>query len=581
MAVLRRSSSLQTSTSVAVAVAVATTAAPENASSKPEDDDMRIVQAESADNRTATDEHGSASSRLAVPQEDSGGQQKPSPTAIALIIMPLCLSVLLSALDLTIVTPAIPSIVASFQSVVGYVWIGSAFVLANTALTPVWGSVADIWGRKPIMLIAILLFLAGSLLCALSPDMDALIAGRAVQGVGASGMGTMVNVIICDTFSLRDRGLYLAITSMFWAVGSAVGPILGGVFTTRLTWRWCFWINLPIGAVVFFVLLFFLNITTPHTPVLAGLKAIDWPGSLLIVGGALMILFGLESGGVTYPWSSTTIICLIVFGAVVVGIFLVNEWKFAANPIIPLRLFSSVSTAAAYGVFTSIFYVYIGLAYYLPLYSQSVLGANALTSGIYLLPLIVSCSLAAAFGGVFIQKTGKYVPLMYAAEVTLVLGAGLFLDLEFEQNLAKLFIFEIIAGVGVGLNIEAPILAAQAATTVRDTAAVIATMSFLRSLGTAISIVVSGVIFQNEMTAANPALVDQLGPELARQFNGDQASANVELIGTLQPDQQVIVRRVYFESMRAVWIMVRGDSSNFPKEHGLTPEANNSRLFLH
>lgn len=127
--------------------------------------------------------------------------------------------------------------------------------------------------------------------------------------------------------------------------------------------------QVPIGAVVFFVLLFFLNITTPHTPVLAGLKAIDWPGSLLIVGGALMILFGLESGGVTYTWSSTTIICLIVFGAVVIGIFLVNEWKFATNPIIPLRLFSSVSTAAAYGVFTSIFYVYIGLAYYLPLYS--------------------------------------------------------------------------------------------------------------------------------------------------------------------------------------------------------------------
>lgn len=184
------------------------------------------------------------------------------------------------------------------------------------------------------------------------------------------------------------------------------------------------------------------------------------------------------------------------------------------------------------------------------------LGANALTSGVYLLPLIVSCSLAAAFAGVFIQKTGKYVPLMYAAEVTLVLGAGLFLDLGFEQNLAKLFIFEIIAGVGVGLNIEAPMLAAQAATTVRDTAVVIATMGFLRSLGTAISIVVSGVIFQNEMTAANPILVDQLGPELARLFNGDQASANVELIGTLQPEQQATVRKVYFESMRAVWIMV-------------------------
>lgn len=320
---------------------------------------------------------------------------------------------------------------------------------------------------------------------------------------------------------------------------------------------------MPIGAVVFFVLFFFLNIATPHTPVLAGLKAIDWAGSVFIVGGALMILLGLEFGDVVFPWSSTTVICLIVFGVTVLGIFLFNEWKLAANPVIPLRLFSSMSTIAAYLVFTANFYVFIGLAYYLPLYSQSVLGSNALVSGVHLLPLIVSCSLAAAFGGTFIQKTGKYLPLMYAAEVLLVLGSGLFINLEFEQNITKLVIFEILAGIGVGLNIEAPILAAQAATTVKDTAAVIATMGFVRSIGTAISIVVSGVIFQNEMNAANPDLVEQLGPETAGHFNGDQASANVELIGTFPPEEQAIIRSAYFDSMRTVWIMVRAN---------LTPE---------
>jgi MFS family permease len=140
----------------------------------------------------------------------------------------------MSALDLTIVTPAIPAMVSTFQANSGYVWIGSGFILASTASTPVWGSVADIWGRKPIMLISVAFFLAGSLLCALAPNIDALVAGRTVQGVGASGMGTMVNVIICDTFSLRDRGLYLAITSVVWAIASAVGPVIGGIFTTTL-----------------------------------------------------------------------------------------------------------------------------------------------------------------------------------------------------------------------------------------------------------------------------------------------------------------------------------------------------------
>ncbi|KAI4708078.1 hypothetical protein J4E89_007198 [Alternaria sp. Ai002NY15] len=274
--------------------------------------------------------------------------KKLSATAIALLMLPLCLSVLLSALDLTIITPAIPTIVQRLHSTTGYVWIGSAFILASTASTPVWGSLADIWGRKPILLIALTIFLGGSLLCALAPSMHSLIAGRALQGLGSSGMGTTVNIIICDTFSLRDRGLYLAITSLVWAMGSAIGPVIGGSFTTKASWRWCFWINLPIGAVVLVVLVFFLKLPSPHTPVFAGLKAIDWVGSILIVGAALMILLGLDFGSVTFPWSSATVVCLIVFGVLTIAIFLVNEWKFANNPVIPLRLFTKRSTVAAY-----------------------------------------------------------------------------------------------------------------------------------------------------------------------------------------------------------------------------------------
>jgi hypothetical protein len=175
-----------------------------------------------------------------ISAENDGGDRSPAPVgklssfAAALIMTPLCLAALLSALDVTVVTPAVPTIAGSFHSVTGYVWVGSAYILANTAFTPVWGSVADIWGRKPIMLIALVIFLGGSLLCGLAPTMNALIAGRAVQGLGASGTSTMVNVIICDSFSLRDRGLYLAFTSVVWAVGCAVGPIIGGLLTTRL-----------------------------------------------------------------------------------------------------------------------------------------------------------------------------------------------------------------------------------------------------------------------------------------------------------------------------------------------------------
>ncbi|KAJ5964790.1 uncharacterized protein N7479_004666 [Penicillium vulpinum] len=455
---------------------------------------------------------------------------------IAWTMMSLCLSVFLSSLDLTIVTPAIPAIVGSLKSAAGYTWVGSAYTLAYAAVTPVWGSVSDIWGRKPIMLIAVAIFLVGSLVCALAPKMNALIVGRAIQGVGGSGMGIMVNIVISDMFSLRDRGLYLAITSLVWAVG------------------------IPVGAVSFLVLLFFLRVQSPRTPITAGLKVIDWIGSVLIVGGALMVLLALEFGNVVYSWSSATVICLLIFGAAVMALFVVNEWKIAKNPIIPIWLFTSPSKVAPYVVFACNSYVFIGQAYYLPLYAQSVLAATALMSGLYLLPLIVSCALAAAAAGIFMQRTGKYLPVMYIAQGFLVLGSGLLISLKFEPNITKLVIFQILLGIGVGMNIEAPILAAQAATSVRDTAAVTATMGFVRSLFTAISVVVGGVVFQNEMSSKNGELASQLGSNssLASIFNGDSAASSVEEISTvgLNSDQQVLVRKTYFEALKMVWVMV-------------------------
>jgi hypothetical protein len=269
-----------------------------------------------------------------------------------------------------------------------------------------------------------------------------------------------------------------------------------------------------------------------------------------------MILLGLDFGGVTHPWSSATTVSLIVSGAVVVGIFLLVEWKLAANPIVPLRLFSTASTTAAFTVFACNFFVFTGLAYYLPLYSQSVLAADPLISGVHLVPLIVASSLAAAFAGVFIQRTGIYLPIMYVSQVLLTLGTGLFLDLRFEASLARLFVFEIIAGIGVGMNIEPPVLAAQAATTERDTAAVVATMSFLRSIGNAVSIVVGGVIFQDEMDKAYPHLAAQIGERSAGRFRGAHAVAAVDSISSLPADDQPAVRLAYFEALKKMWIMV-------------------------
>ncbi|KAI0901424.1 major facilitator superfamily domain-containing protein [Annulohypoxylon nitens] len=486
--------------------------------------------------------------------DESPTDRKPSAASIALIMLPLCLSTLLSALDITIV--------GSLGSVAGYTWIGSAFILASTATTPLWGTIADIWGRKPVILAAIALFLGGSLLCALSPHMDALIAGRVVQGLGSAGMGTMVNIIICDSFSVRDRGLYIGITSLAHALGSAIGPLVGGALTDKADSNSSSSFKLEmvffgstVSGTVFVVLLFFLKVANPGTPIVAGLKKIDWIGGSLIVGSVLMVLLALDFGDVVFPWSSATIICLMAFGVICGALFVVNEWKFAKEPIIPLHLFSRKFPVAAYGVYVFNFYVFIGMLYYLPLYSQAVLGANALYSGIYIIPLIVASSLAAAFVGFSIQKTGRYLGIMCTGQLLSILGVGLLVYLPFEKSLARLFNFEILIGVGCGMNIEPPLIAVQAVNSERDSAAVVSSMNFARSIAIAISIVVGGVIFQNEMTAANPGLVAQIGAELGQQFNGDQASAKVEAINKLPDQQQGAVRQAYFYSLRDVWIM--------------------------
>ncbi|KAL4748024.1 hypothetical protein BDW72DRAFT_205965 [Aspergillus terricola var. indicus] len=418
---------------------------------------------------------------------------------------------------------SVPAIVGTFKTAAGYIWVGSAYTLAYAAIIPVWGSVSDIWGRKPIMLIAVAVFLVGSLICALAPHMDAMIVGRAIQGLGGTGMGIMVNIVVSDMLSLRDRGLYLAITLLVWAVGSAIGPVLGGIFTTRLSLP--FDRIVPVGAVSFLALFFFMRVPT-----------IDWTGSLLIVVGSLMILLALDFGDVVYSWSSATVICLMVFGTAVMALFVVNEWKVAKNPNIPVWLFTSPTNVAPYVVFACNAYVFIGQVYYLPLYAQSVLAASALTSGLYLLPLIVSCSLAAAAAGIFMQQTRKYLPVMYIAQG-----------------------FLILIGIGVGMNIEAPILAAQAATSARDTAAVTAAMGFVRPLSTAISVVVGGVVLQNEMNAKNEGLASHLGlnSTSARGFSGDLAASSVGEISALglNADQEALIRKTYFEALRVVWIM--------------------------
>ncbi|KAJ6788278.1 hypothetical protein PWT90_09831 [Aphanocladium album] len=472
-----------------------------------------------------------------------------------LVMVALCIALFLAALDMTIVTTAIPTISAHFHSTAGYVWIGSAYMLGSAALVPTWGKLSDIFGRKPILMTAVVVFWVGSLLCALSTSMGMLIAARAIQGVGGGGTIVLPNICVADLFSARKRGVYFGFLGMIWAVASAIGPIIGGAFTTRVSWRWCFWVNLPCGGLAFFILLFFLKLHNPRTPVKAGLAAIDWVGNILIVGGTIMLLMGLEFGGTQYPWDSATVICLLVFGALTIGIFLVFESRVAKFPVIPVRLFNTRTSVATYVTSALHAFTFISGSYYLPLYFQAVLGANSLLSGVYLLPLVSVMSLMSAFVGFFISKTGKYKIVITCGLFLSTLGFGLFTYMGDRPHWERIVLFQVVAGLGIGPNFQAPLVALQANVAPRDIGAATSSLQFIRQLCTATSVAVGGVVIANRMQAQQSHLAAELGPDVASWFAGTDAASNVDRIKTLPVDNRQIVRTVYWNALQIMFIV--------------------------
>ncbi|KAJ5766886.1 uncharacterized protein N7511_004502 [Penicillium nucicola] len=475
---------------------------------------------------------------------------------IIVVMTALCLVLFLAALDMTIISTALPVIASQFNaSESGYSWIASSYLLANAACIPLWGKLSDIWGRKNIILLANVAFLVGSLICALAKNMAMIVAGRAVQGVGGGGIIILANISVTDMFSVRDRPMYYGLFGATWAIAGALGPVIGGAFSgSSATWRWCFYLNLPIGGISFVILTLFLQIESPKTPLIAGLRTIDWAGTFLIIGGTLMFLFGLEFGGVKYSWSSATVICLIVFGVVVWALAMFSEWKIAKFPIIPPRLFNEWSNVLILCVCFCHGFVFISGTYYLPLYFQTVLLATPVMSGVYVLPMVLSLAITSAATGIVMKKTGRFRELIVGGMFMMVLGFGLFIDLKPYASWPRIIIFQLIAGFGIGPNFQSPLVAFQANIRPSDMATATATFGFIRQLSTSISVVLGTVIYQNIMGQQSDQLIAAIGPETAASISASFAGASKSLIESLTASQREVVLGAYTHALSRMWI---------------------------
>ncbi|KAK4207161.1 major facilitator superfamily domain-containing protein [Rhypophila decipiens] len=446
-------------------------------------------------NNTAKKEINSSSASNDL---EDGNNSPPglSKRKLVLVLIALCLAVFLAAIDAVIITPAMPTIAKDLNaSDAGFAWIGSAYLLALSATAPFWSKVSDIFGRKPILIIANIIFLIGSLVAALSNSLPMLIAARAVQGMGGGGLITLVEISVGDMFSQRERGLFYGIYGAVWAVATAIGPIIGGAFTEYATWRWCFWFNLPFDGLSLIITILFLHIHNPKTPLLKGLQAIDWLGSSLIVGATLILLIGLESGGTSAPWTSALVICLIIFGLITYVLFAIWQ-RFARYPIIPRRIFATLPRICTFAVVFSHGAGFIAPVFFLPLYFQSVLGAAPLQSGIWMLALAVSFSLSGIIMGIFIQRTGHYIWIIRASMGLFTLALGLMITFDEERNWGKIICFQVLLAAGIGANMQTLVIAIQALVDVEDIGVATGTLNFIRNLATGVSVVVGQVILQ-------------------------------------------------------------------------------------
>ncbi|TDC35955.1 DHA2 family efflux MFS transporter permease subunit [Micromonospora sp. 15K316] len=423
----------------------------------------------------------------------------------------LMTGMLLAALDQTIVGTALPTIVGELGGINHYSWVVTAYLLASTASTPLYGKISDLYGRRPVFLFAIGAFLVGSLLAGLSQNMTQLILTRGVQGLGAGGLITLAFTVISDVLSPRERGRYQGLFGAVFGIASVAGPLVGGYFA-ETNWRWIFYINVPLALVAIVVCYHVMRMI----PFEQRERSVDWLGAALLVAGVSSLLLALSWGGNEYAWGSGVIIGLIVAGAVLGALFVLQERR-VAEPILPLRLFRLRTFALANTAVFVIGLVMFGSIIFIPLYLQIVKGASPTASGLLMLPMMVGIIGTSILTGRAMTRIGRYKWFPVLGSVVLVAGMLLFTQLHVATTLWLAFLYMVVIGVGLGLCMQSLILAVQNAVSVRDLGAGTSSATFFRSLGGSFGVAILGTVLSSGLATGLasrlPGAIAQLPPD--------------------------------------------------------------------
>ncbi|KAF2272093.1 putative MFS aflatoxin efflux pump [Westerdykella ornata] len=481
--------------------------------------------------------------------DGTNSSQQPSTSTTALILISVFLSLLLVGLDRTIVSTAIPRIADEFHSLDDVGWYGSAYLLTCCAFQLLFGKIYAFYSVRITLVTSILLFEIGSALCGAAPSSSSFIAGRAIAGVGAAGIfaGTVVSIV--HVVPLAKRPKIQGCMGAVMGVATIVGPLVGGAFTTHVTWRWCFYINLPFGAVAIAVILVFFKVPNRDSskqPWVEKIKQLDGPGTALLVPGVICLLLALQWGGQTYAWSNGRIIALLTLQGVLLPGFVAAQIWLPKTATVPPRILKYRSVAAGLWATTCIAasqYIFI---YYLPIWFQAIKGVPAVDSGIRILPLMLAFVLASILGGAINQKIGYYTPLGIAGVCIMATGSGLLTTLEIDTGKGKWIGYQVVYGLGMGFCFQTSNLATQTVLPKRDVPIGMALMFFGGLIGGAVFVSVGENVLGNQLLERLSGLPG---------FNRGLVTSGgaTSLINLVPADQKEMVLVAYNEALRRVY----------------------------
>jgi EmrB/QacA subfamily drug resistance transporter len=405
----------------------------------------------------------------------------------------LMVALLLAALDQTIVATALPRVVSDLGGITQYSWVFTAYMLGSTVTVPLYGKLGDAHGRKPLFIVAIVIFLIGSALCGTAQNMWQLVVFRAVQGIGAGGLFPLTLAMVGMIVPPRDRGRYQGLIGSVFAGASIIGPLVGGFIVDNASWRWIFYVNLPVGGLALAV----IAVTMPRRST-RQTHSIDWVGAAVLATGTTALLLGLVWGGNQYPWGSPEVVTALAAAAVALAVFALVERR-VPEPILPFDLLRNETVAGSVACMALVGAAMFGTISFVPLFVQGVIGTSATSSGVVLTPLIVGAVTTSFISGQIVSRTGRYRPNLLIGP--LVLGLGMFLlwrmDVHTTNGVAARNM--VIAGIGLGMMMQIFVLSVQNSVARREMGSATALTQFARSIGSTLGVTLMGVIVNQNL----------------------------------------------------------------------------------